>query len=47
MAADAGPIGGNLSHEFIILAETGRVKFLLIKEFLTLAVMDFISKDNH
>ncbi len=23
MAADTGPIGGNLSHEFIILAETG------------------------
>ena len=23
MAADAGPIGGNLSHEFIILADTG------------------------
>ena len=23
MSADAGPIGGNLSHEFIILAETG------------------------
>ena len=34
MAADTGPIGGNLSHEFIILAETGEVKFLLIKEFL-------------
>jgi prolyl-tRNA synthetase len=23
MAADTGPIGGDLSHEFIILAETG------------------------
>ena len=23
MAADTGPIGGNLSHEFIILADTG------------------------
>ena len=23
MAADTGPIGGELSHEFIILAETG------------------------
>ena len=34
MAADTGPIGGNLSHEFIILAETGESKFLLIKEFL-------------
>ena len=26
MAADTGPIGGNLSHEFIILAETGESK---------------------
>ena len=31
---DIGPIGGNLSHEFIILAETvRRVKFLQIREF--------------
>ncbi len=26
MAADTGPIGGNLSHEFIIIAETGESK---------------------
>ena len=26
MAAETGPIGGDLSHEFIILAETGEVK---------------------
>ena len=26
MAADTGPIGGNLSHEFIILADTGESK---------------------
>ena len=26
MAADTGPIGGDLSHEFIILAETGESK---------------------
>ena len=26
MSADTGPIGGNLSHEFIILAETGESK---------------------
>ena len=26
MAADTGPIGGNLSHEFVILAETGESK---------------------
>ena len=26
MAADTGPIGGDLSHEFVILAETGESK---------------------
>ena len=26
MAADTGPIGGDLSHEFIIIAETGESK---------------------
>ena len=33
MSADTGPIGGDLSHEFIILAETGESKILLIKIF--------------
>ena len=36
MAADTGPIGGDLSHEFVILADTERVKFLLISEYLKL-----------
>ncbi len=31
MAADTGPIGGNLSHEFIILAETGESKIFTDK----------------
>ena len=31
MAADTGPIGGNLSHEFIILAETGESKIFADK----------------
>ena len=26
MAADTGPIGGNLSHEFVIIANTGESK---------------------
>ena len=26
MAADTGPIGGDLSHEFVIIAETGESK---------------------
>ena len=40
MEADTGPIGGNLSHEFIILAETGESKFLQIKESLNLIVKE-------
>ena len=32
MAADTGPIGGNLSHEFIILAETGESKIYADKK---------------
>ena len=31
MAADAGPIGGNLSHEFVILADTGESKIFTDK----------------
>ena len=31
MEADTGPIGGDLSHEFIILADTGRVACFSIK----------------
>jgi len=32
MAADTGPIGGNLSHEFVILAETGESKIFTDKK---------------
>ena len=31
MAADTGPIGGNLSHEFVILADTGESKIFTDK----------------
>ncbi|WP_075288710.1 proline--tRNA ligase [Pararhizobium arenae] len=34
MRADTGPIGGNLSHEFIILAETGESEVFCHKDFL-------------
>ena len=34
MAAESGPIGGNLSHEFIILAETGESEVFCHKDFL-------------
>ena len=36
MAADTGPIGGNLSHEFIILAETGESKIYADKRIFEL-----------
>jgi prolyl-tRNA synthetase len=38
MRADTGPIGGDLSHEFIILAETGESQVFCHKDFLELAV---------
>ncbi len=34
MAADAGPIGGDLSHEFLILADTGESEVYLHKDLL-------------
>ncbi|MCH9807453.1 MAG: proline--tRNA ligase [Alphaproteobacteria bacterium] len=34
MKADTGPIGGDLSHEFIILAETGESEVFLHKDLL-------------
>ena len=36
MAADTGPIGGNLSHEFIILADTGESKIYTDKRIFEL-----------
>jgi len=36
MAADTGPIGGNLSHEFIILANTGESKIFADKRIFDL-----------
>ncbi len=39
MRADTGPIGGDLSHEFIILAETGESGVFCHKDWLTLDVL--------
>jgi len=38
MRADTGPIGGNLSHEFIILASTGESEVFCHKDYLDMAV---------
>lgn len=39
MRADTGPIGGDLSHEFIILAETGESGVFCHKDWTTLDVL--------
>jgi prolyl-tRNA synthetase len=39
MQADTGPIGGNLSHEFLILAETGESGVFLHKDLLEFDVL--------
>ncbi|SNS41066.1 MULTISPECIES: proline--tRNA ligase [unclassified Azospirillum] len=39
MRADTGPIGGDLSHEFIILAETGESQVFCDKQWLELDVL--------
>src|SRR5215204_3530573 len=38
MRAESGPIGGNLSHEFIILASTGESEVFCYKDYLDFAV---------
>ena len=38
MVAESGPIGGNLSHEFIILAETGESEVSYDREYLNFEV---------
>ena len=42
MAADTGPIGGNLSHEFIILADTGESKIFADKRVFDLSSDDTV-----
>src|SRR6201998_824378 len=38
MVADTGPIGGNLSHEFIILAQTGESEVFCHRDYLDFEV---------
>jgi prolyl-tRNA synthetase len=40
MRADTGPIGGNLSHEFIILASTGESEVFCHSDYLNMDVPD-------
>ncbi|MEQ8544351.1 MAG: proline--tRNA ligase [Roseitalea porphyridii] len=50
MRAETGPIGGDLSHEFIILAETGESEVFCEKTFLDMPVpgtdVDFFDNDE-
>jgi prolyl-tRNA synthetase len=47
MAAESGPIGGSLSHEFIILADTGESEVFCHRDYLDFAVPgDDISFDD-
>ena len=46
MAADTGPIGGDLSHEFIILAETGESKIYADKKIFDINIDKYDSSEN-
>ncbi len=46
MAADTGPIGGDLSHEFVILAETGESKIYADKKIFDIDLNTFKFNDD-
>jgi prolyl-tRNA synthetase len=46
MQAESGPIGGNLSHEFIILADTGESKVYIDKRLLELKLPENINYES-
>ena len=46
MAADTGPIGGDLSHEFIILAETGESKIYADKNIFEVNLENYSFDDE-
>ena len=46
LAAATGPIGGDLSHEFIILADTGESQIYTSKKILDLKIGNFTNNEN-
>jgi prolyl-tRNA synthetase len=46
MAADTGPIGGDLSHEFIILAETGESHIYADKKIFEIDLKKYAENDD-
>ena len=47
MAADTGPIGGDMSHEFLVLAETGESEIACHNEFLNNNWLDGVDADSN
>ncbi len=46
MRADTGPIGGDLSHEFLILADTGESEVFCHKDLVDMAAPGVVSDDD-
>lgn len=46
LAANTGPIGGDLSHEFIILADTGESQIYTSKKILDLKIENFTNDEG-
>tara|TARA_B100000886_G_scaffold335662_1_gene293098 strand:+ start:1854 stop:3167 length:1314 start_codon:yes stop_codon:yes gene_type:complete len=46
MAADTGPIGGDLSHEFVILAETGESQIYANKDIFEINLNNYFFDDQ-
>ncbi len=46
LAADTGPIGGDLSHEFIILADTGESQIYTSKKILDFKIENFTNDEG-
>ncbi len=46
MKADTGPIGGDLSHEFVILADTGESKIFADKRIFDVPIKDYKNNDS-
>ena len=46
MAADTGPIGGDLSHEFVILAETGESQIYADKKIFEIDLKNYDFSEN-
>ena len=47
MAADTGPIGGDLSHEFIILADTGESEIYADKKIFEIDLNNYSGNDEY